>query len=128
MNTLAQIQQAEQQLIKAQLVSDANVLAELLADDLIYTGPDGQLYYKADDLEAHRSGTMRLTHSFPHEPIIKLLPQVAIVSVVVDLRGFIGEQSIDGSYRYTRVWANQNDNWQVIAAHCTQVQNGDLLG
>ena len=122
MNTLAQIQQAEQKLMTAQLASDADALAQLLADDLIFTGPDGRLYHKADDLEAHRSGTMRLTHSSPYEPIIKLLPQIAIVSVLVDLQGFIGEQSIDGSYRYTRVWTNQNNAWQVIAAHCSQVQ------
>ena len=128
MNTLEQIQQVEQQLISAQLASDADALAPLLADDLIFTGPNGQLYHKADDLEAHRSGTLRLTHSLPHEPIIKLLPSIAIVSLVVDLQGSIGEQSIDGSYRYTRVWANQNGTWQVIVGHCTQVQNGDRLG
>lgn len=122
MSTLAQIQQAEQQLTKAQLISDADALATLLADDLLFTGPDGQLYTKADDLAAHRSGTMHLTQSSPHEPIIKLRPPVAIVSVLVDLRGFIAEQPIDGSYRYTRVWANLAGGWQVIAAHCTHVR------
>ena len=122
MSTLEQIQQAEQGLLKAQLASDADGLAPLLADDLIFVGPDGRLYSKADDLKGHRSGTMRLTHSFPHEPIIKLLPEVAIVSVVVDLWGFIAEQSIDGSYRYTRVWTNQSGSWQVIAGHCTLVR------
>lgn len=119
---LAQIQQAEQQLIEAQLASDADTLARLLADDLIFVGPDGQLYDKAGDLNTHRSGMMRLTHSFPHEPIVKLLSGVAIVSVVVDLRGFVAEQPIDGSYRYTRVWTNENGPWQVIAGHCTPMQ------
>lgn len=128
MNILLQIQQAERQLIKAQLASDADVLDTLLADDLIFVGPDGRLYSKADDLEGHRSGTMRLTHSSPHEPIIKLLSGVAIVSVVVDLRGFIAEQPIDGSYYYTRVWTNQNGPWQVMAGHCTLVQGGDIQG
>lgn len=122
MSSLEQIQRAEQQLIKAQLTSDADVLATLLADDLIFTGPDGRLYAKADDLEAHRSGMMRLTHSVPHKPVIKLLPPVVIVSVLVDLRGFIADQPIDGSYRYTRVWTNQTGHWQVIAGHCTLVQ------
>ena len=122
MSTLAQIQRAEQQLTEAQLASDADTLNTLLADEVIYTGPDGQLYTKTDDLAAHRSGMMRLTHSSPHEPIIKLLPPVAIVSVLIDLRGFIADQPIDGSYRYTRVWAKQAGVWQVIAAHCTHVR------
>ena len=122
MNTLQQIQRAEQQLLEAQLASDVDVLARLSADDLIFTGPDGRLYDKADDMEAHRSGTIRLTHSSPHKPLIKLLASVAIVSVVVNLQGFVREQPIAGSYRYTRVWTNRDGTWQIIAAHCTQVQ------
>ena len=127
-NILAQIQRAERQLMEAQLTSDADVLDTLLADDLIFVGPDGRLYNKADDLTGHRSGAMRLTHSSPHEPFIKLLPGVAIVSVVVDLRGFIAEQPIDGSYRYTRVWTSQNGSWRAIAGHCTLVQDGGIPG
>ena len=123
MSTVAQIQQAERRLIDSQLASDADALDTLLADDLFFVGPDGRLYTKADDLAAHRSGLMRLTHSSAHAPIIKVLSLVVIVSVMVDLRGFIAEQPIDGSYRYTRVWVNRAGVWQVIAAQCTHIRD-----
>lgn len=122
MDPLAQIQRVERQLMDAQLASDADVLDTLLADDLTFVGPDGRLYSKADDLQAHRSGLMRLTYSSPHEPVIKLLPPVAIVAVVVELQGFMGEQPIAGSFHYTRVWADQHGSWRVVAGHCTEVR------
>jgi hypothetical protein len=45
---------AEQRLLAAQLASDVPVLAELLDDAVLFTGPDGKLSTKDDDLSAHR--------------------------------------------------------------------------
>ena len=47
---------AERRLQAAQLASDVPALTELLDDSLLFTGPDGGLYTKEDDLNAHRSG------------------------------------------------------------------------
>lgn len=48
--------------------------------------------------------------------------------VIIQRETASAEQPIDGSYRYTRVWTNQNGPWQVIARHCTPVQGGSLRG
>jgi hypothetical protein len=39
-----------------QLASDVEMLTELLHEEVIFTGPDGNLYSKQDDLSGHRSG------------------------------------------------------------------------
>lgn len=121
MTPLEQIRQAEQTLFNAQLAGDANALALLIADDLLFVGPTGELASKAMDLDSHRSGTLRLTTLVPQEPIIKFLPPMAIVSVVVNLQGVFAGQIIDGAYRYLRVWTNHHGTWQITAGSVTQV-------
>ena len=52
---------AERRVQAAQLASDVDALTELLHDALLFTGPDGNLYLKEDDLAAHRSGRQVLS-------------------------------------------------------------------
>jgi hypothetical protein len=50
-----------------QLNADVDALDQLIADDLLFTGPDGNLATKADDLAAHRSGLVRFRKHEPEE-------------------------------------------------------------
>jgi hypothetical protein len=54
-----EIASLEDRLRQAQLGADVATLDELIPDDLLFTGPDGQLATKAQDIEAHRSRTAR---------------------------------------------------------------------
>jgi hypothetical protein len=47
---------AERRLQAAQRASDVDALTELIDDAARFTGPDGNLYSKQDDLHAHESG------------------------------------------------------------------------
>lgn len=123
MNPLEEIQQAEQKLIQAQLTGDADTLATLLADELVFVGPDGNVYTKAMDLAAHRSRTMYLTALVARESLIQLLSSMAIVSVLIDLQGVFGGQPKSGQFRYLRVWTHRQGTWQIIAGSCTQIQS-----
>ena len=44
----------EEALRQAQLAGDTEALECLLDDALVFTGPDGLVYGKADELDAHR--------------------------------------------------------------------------
>jgi hypothetical protein len=44
----------------AQLAADVAALDALIVEDLLFTGPDGNLGTKAQDLAAHGSGAVRL--------------------------------------------------------------------
>jgi hypothetical protein len=52
----------EARLRAAQLTSDTDELNDLIADELLFTGPDGQLGTKAQDLKAHATGSVRFLH------------------------------------------------------------------
>src|SRR6476659_9897516 len=51
----------------AQLAADVTTLDALIADELLFTGPDGRLGTKAADLAAHASGVVRFRAHEPEE-------------------------------------------------------------
>jgi len=55
----------EADLRRAQLTADVDALDRLIAEDLLFTGPDGELGTKTQDLAAHQSGVLRIRG---HEP------------------------------------------------------------
>lgn len=59
------VQSAELAIRRAQLASDVAALDTLLDDALVFTGPDGAIYAKRDDLDVHRSGVIKTTQLEP---------------------------------------------------------------
>ena len=72
----------EAYLRSAQLAADVDALDRLIAKDLLFTGPDGQLGTKAQDLAAHRSGVVRIREHVPTELRVRRIgADVAIVAL-----------------------------------------------
>ena len=109
----------EARLRSAQLNADADALDQLIADDLLFTGPDGNLATKADDLAAHRSGVVRFRKHDPEElRIRRVRPDVAIAALRARLTVEVAGSVSSGTYRYTRVWAREDDgSWRVVGGH-----------
>jgi len=111
----------EDALRAAQLAGDVPALERLLDDALLFTGPDGQVYGKADDLEAHRLGWVRIGRLVPSEERVRELGAVAVVSVRMDMAGSWKGEAFEGPFRYTRVWRRAEDGWRVVAGHGSAV-------
>lgn len=113
----ATIEALEEALRQAMLASDVATLDSLIADDMIFTTQAGELITKEMDLNAHRSRTQRLTMLDGSEQQIRQYGDTAVVSVRMELAGTFAGHAFGGAYRYTRVWLNRGERWQVIAAH-----------
>jgi ketosteroid isomerase-like protein len=113
----------EAQLRAAQLGADVAALDRLLDEDLLFTGPDGRLATKAQDLDAHRSGVVRFRTHEPEELRVRLVgPNVAIAALRARLEVEVGGNVVRGTYRYTRVWAREEGSpWRVVGGHVSQV-------
>jgi ketosteroid isomerase-like protein len=111
----------------AQLGADLAALEDLISDDLLFTGPDGQLGTKAQDIEAYRSGTVRFMDHVPEELRIRRIgADVAIASLRAQLTVDVAGNLSRGTYRYTRVWAREyGRTWRVAGGHVSPV---DSLG
>jgi ketosteroid isomerase-like protein len=117
-----EISQYEARLRQAMLQSDLNELDLLIAPDLIFTSHFGQLVTKNDDLEAHRSGVIKIESLTLLDETIRMVGSVAIVSALVRISGTIGDITSEGDYRFTRVWApTSSGEWQIVAGHASAV-------
>lgn len=118
------IQAAEATLKQAMIASDVRTLNHLLADDLIFTNHLGQLMTKQADLDAHRSGVVAIHRLELSDQHIKILGDVAVVTVAAHLTGTFAGNPFEETLRFTRVWqAKTPGHWQVIVGHATAVVN-----
>jgi ketosteroid isomerase-like protein len=111
----AQIRACEDRLYTAMLASDVAELDALLADDLLFAGPTGELATKAMDLELHRTGGTQFRELTPKELEIRVWSeQFALASAKVFLGGTFLGQEFAGDYRYTRIWRKDQHGWQIV--------------
>ena len=131
----AQIYAVEERLRLAMLHSDVDELDRLISPELIYTNHLGQLLTKQDDLDAHRSGALDIASLVPSEASVRVMGEIAIATVRVRSSGSYAGSSVDGDFRFTRVWAKssgqppgkdggeggEKGDWQIVAAHCSAI-------
>ena len=113
---------AERKLQAAQLASDVAALDELLDDRLVFTGPDGKLYGKQDDLRVHRTGTQVIDALHEEELTVLVAGETGVTWFVGRLRGSIDGAPFEARMRYTRTWVRAGGHgWRIIAAHASIV-------
>ena len=117
----------EEQLRAAQHGADVAALDRLIADELLFTGPDGQLGTKAQDLESHRTGAVRLLAHEPEElRVRRICEDVHVTALRARLEIRAGDATVTGTYCYTRVWAREPGGpLRVVAGHLSVVADPD---
>jgi ketosteroid isomerase-like protein len=120
----AEIVALESDLRAAQLAADVNALDRLIADELLFTGPDGSVGTKEHDLAAHRSGVVRFRAHEPEELRIRRVgTDVAVTALRARLAVEVGGELTRGTYRYTRVWARDGaGEWRVVGGHVSEIR------
>lgn len=121
---------AERRLQAAQLTSDVGALTELIDDTAQFTGPDGNLSSKWDDLRGHETGHQVLTRLDEEDLQVLATAHTGVTWFLGTLEGAIGGQPLLARMRYTRTWIHDQAGWKIIAAHATfltdePVDNGD---
>lgn len=117
-----EIVRLEAALRAAQLAADVTALDDLIADELLFTGPDGRLGTKAADLAAHASGAVRFRVHEPEELRVRAVGErVRVVALQARLTVEVNGAPVSGVYRYTRVWAREDGgSWRVVAGHVSE--------
>ena len=116
----------EADLRAAQLTADVEALDRLIAEELLFTGPDGKLGTKAQDLAAHRSGVVRIREHQPIELRVRRVgADVAIVALLTRLVVEVSGSVVQGTFRYTRVWAREDGAWRVAGGHVAAAPDDD---
>jgi ketosteroid isomerase-like protein len=116
------IENLEEKLRQAMLTSDVPALDELIADDLVFTMHTGLVVDKQYDLEAHRSGLFKFTKLDISDRQIHPYGDCMVVTLKAEIAGTLNHQSFWETYRFTRVWVQRQNRWQIVAGHVSQVE------
>ena len=118
------VEQLEERLRQAMLNGDVVELDALISDRLRFVSLDGGILGKKADLDARRSGTLRLASMDPDDRHIELCgDEVALVNVVMQLAGTYGGVPFSGLFRYTRTWHREGELIRVVAGQVCAIQN-----
>jgi ketosteroid isomerase-like protein len=116
------LRQAERRLQAAQLASDVDALDGLIEDTALFTGPDGSVLSKQDDLQAHASGYQVMSRVEEEDLKVLVTARTGVTWFLGTLEGTFGGQRLAARMRYTRTWTHDDKaGWRVIAAHATFV-------
>jgi len=113
-NPEAEIVAREDALLRAITTNDVALLDDLLHDDLLFNGPDGQTGTKSQDLANYRSGGIQLRRAEASDRLVSAIGDDVVVVVTVTLEGTYLGVTVDGRYRYLRVWKRFGEAWRVI--------------
>lgn len=113
--------EAENKLFSAQLLSDVEILDQLLYDDLIAVAPTGQIITKEMDLNSHKAKTMIIEDAYTEIDDIKISGDTALSIVTMTAKGKMKGIPLEGTFRYFRVWKCFDNNLKVIGASFMQL-------
>ena len=117
---------AERRLQAAQLASDVDALDGLIDDSALFTGPDGSVLSKQDDLQAHASGFQVMSRVDEEDLRVLVTGRTGVTWFLGTLEGTFGGERLTARMRYTRTWTHDDQaGWRVIAAHATLVAGSD---
>ena len=117
-----ELRDAERRLQAAQVSSDVDALDRLLDDRLVFTGPDGKLYGKTDDLRVHRTGTQVIDTLHEENLDLVVAGDPGVTWFLGHLSGSVDGTPFAARMRYTRTWIRDPQHgWRIFAAHASAV-------
>lgn len=112
----------ESTLLRGIKISDVNLLAKLLHDDLLFIAPTGQIVTKEMDLASHRAGDMKVEELIATVEEVNIIGDTATVVVVYKTKGTMLGTPMEGRFRYIRIWKKFSDGFKVIGGSCFKIQ------
>jgi hypothetical protein len=121
-NHATELQAAERALQAAQLASNVTELDRLIDDRLVFTGPDGRLYSKADDLRLHGSGEQKMSGVVEEDLTVLVVGNTGVTCFLGTVSGVLSGAAFTARVRYTRTWIHDDSHgWRLIAGHVSGV-------
>lgn len=116
------VRERETQLEDAYLRADTKSLESIYADDAVFVTPYGTVLQKNQEIESRASGSLRFESYHVDEIRVRIYGDAAIVNLTATIVGRNRFGSMNGQYRYTRVYVRRNASWQLVAGQSTRIQ------
>ncbi len=123
-----EVEQMEEQWRVAQLAGDVATMDKLLSDDYVGISMTGQVNTKAQQLSRIKSHAFILTKIDLGDMKVKLVGEVAIVTVRAYVEGTNEGTPMNGIFRYTRVYQHlPNSGWKITNFEATRIPDRHLV-
>jgi ketosteroid isomerase-like protein len=112
----------ERQWRTAQLSGDVALMSRLLSDDYLGITPNGAVLTKTQLLNRMRDHALNITSLQASDIKIKLVGQIAIVTSLARVQGVNENHTLNGDYRYTRIYQHLPSGiWKITNFEATRV-------
>ncbi len=119
-----EVELLEEQWRVAQLTGDVATMDKLLSDDYVGISMTGQVNTKAQQLSRVQNHSFVLTEIQLGEMKVKLVGQVAVVTVLASVVGTNEGLPMNGVFRYTRVYQHLSaGGWKITNFEATRLPN-----
>ena len=119
---------AEQELLKleqdwtnANVKADVAFLDRILAEDWVFTDPEGVVWTKAQSLAALKSGEDKIASMVPDDMKARVYGDAAVVTGRNTTKETLKGKDISGLYRWTDTWIKKAGRWQCVATHASMI-------
>lgn len=107
----------EERLRLAQLKSDIDELLLLVDDAIVFSGLDGSIIGKEDDLNLHKNPDFKISKMDVIERNIVSFDNTVVVNVLMDAAAHFGQDIQQEKIRYIRVWHKFSNGWRIISGN-----------
>ena len=114
-----QVKQLEHEWIEAFLQGDTKTLDRILAEDFIFTDPEGNLLTKAEWIADMTSGELRFESIHIDDLQVRMYGDAAVANGRTTVKAQSKEGGFDGQYCYTDMYVKRNGQWQAVAEQAT---------
>lgn len=115
------IERLEQMCQQAELTANTAVLDTMLSDDYLGIYGDGTLATKAETLDSFKDGTTRFSQIHSWDRKIRVFGSTAVVVSKAQVVGTHDGESLNGTYRYTRVYHRHNGAWKIVSFEASAI-------
>jgi ketosteroid isomerase-like protein len=118
----------EQALIKlendwndATVKKDVVVLGNVLADEYIFTDPEGVMFTKAQELAMLKSGEDVVTSAVSTDMKVRVYGNAAVVTGHYAAKEQLKGKDISATYAFTDTWVKRPGAWVCVATHASRL-------
>ena len=111
----------ERGIAEAWLKADVDWIAQHEADEFVFTGSEGAVSSKADDIASLKSGASKFESFVIDEMRAMAFGDSAVVVGQATMKGSYLGKDYSGSFRFTDTFVKRDGRWQLVASQNTRI-------
>jgi hypothetical protein len=113
--------EVSKRLASAERTKDIVTLKNLIADDYVGVGANGEMLSKTIILERFSNPALGFDRHELSDVQVRLLESVGLILGTVSLKGTISGRVFDGQFRFMDVCVKRSGRWEIVASQLTEL-------